>query len=82
MRRRPLLADGRGRQLRVVLLLEQHGMRLLARRFSRGHPGQQLLAAAALALPTEPRHGVQPFGDGAEAKSTGNHSDEFASRQP
>ena len=24
-------------------------------------------------------NGVQPFGDGAEAKSTGNHSDEFAS---
>ena len=27
-------------------------------------------------------NGVQPFADGAEAKSTGNHSDEFASRQP
>eukprot|EP00964_Phaeocystis_antarctica_P084291 scaffold53059_cov33-Phaeocystis_antarctica.AAC.3 len=42
VRRRPLLADGRGWQLRVVRLLEQHGTCLLARHFSCGHLGQQL----------------------------------------
>ena len=47
--------DGRGWQLRVVRLLEQHGTCLFARRFSCGHLGQQLglfLAATTLALPT------------------------------